>query len=139
MSRTKWWIGVVIAFALMAAACGNDSSTTAAEQDTSPDADDSTTEPEEAVAPAGDGYSVAFLLDGFMDDGGWNSTFVRAIEQVRAAYPGLDVQVLEEISPGTTTTNAAEDLGADGVDLVVAAYFSQFDIMPIAEIGRAHV
>ncbi|MGI9596511.1 MAG: BMP family ABC transporter substrate-binding protein, partial [Acidimicrobiales bacterium] len=59
--------------------------------------------------------------------------FGRAIEEVQVAYPGLDVQVLEEISPGQTTTNAAEDLAADGVDMVVSTFFSQPDILAIAD------
>ncbi|MDP6076751.1 MAG: BMP family ABC transporter substrate-binding protein, partial [Acidimicrobiales bacterium] len=86
-----------------------------------------------AGAHDGTGYSVAFLLDLFVDDGGWNSTFGRAIDEVRAAFPGLKVQMLEEISTGPMTTNTAEDLAMDGVDMVIATTYVQDDILAIAD------
>jgi len=82
----------------------------------------------------GTGYSVAFLLDLFIDDGGWNSTFGRAIEKVKEAFPGLEVQTLEEISPGSMTTDIAEDLAMDGVDMVIATTYVQDDILAIADM-----
>lgn len=129
MRRTRRLFAVLAVFGLLAAACGSDS-TTAADDAAANDAaaDDSTAD----AAIDGSGYSVAFLLDGFLDDGGWNSTFGRAIEEVRVAYPGLDAQVLEEIAAGQATTNTAEDLAADGVDMVVATFFSQPDILAIS-------
>jgi basic membrane lipoprotein Med (substrate-binding protein (PBP1-ABC) superfamily) len=82
----------------------------------------------------GTGYSVAFILDLFIDDGGWNSTFGRAIDKVKEAFPGLEVQTLEEISPGSMTTDVAEDLAIDGVDMVIATTYVQDDILAIADM-----
>lgn len=154
MRQFRGLFAVLVAVALLAAACGDDSS-----ESTESDADDSTatgdasgadasgddasgdgsadmTEDDtsmEAGDPDGTGYSVAFLLDNFIDDGGWNSTFGRAIEEVRQAFPGLDVQAIEEISPGVDTSNAAEDLAQDGVDMVVSTFFSQPDILAVSD------
>lgn len=139
MTRTKWLFALLAVFALLAAACGDDSSTSTESDSTADDGaagDDSAADDDaaadDAAAMDGTGYSVAFLFDLFVDDGGWNTTFNRAVDEVRVAFPGLDVQVLEEIGPGTPTTNAAEDLAADGVDMVVATYFAQFEVAEVA-------
>ncbi|MGI9624686.1 MAG: BMP family ABC transporter substrate-binding protein [Acidimicrobiales bacterium] len=153
--RARWLIALLAIFAVLAAACGDDDDSSSSDEtatetpadDSSDDdgssddnSDDDGSGDDSAAAADGDGggaadgtgYSVGFLFDLFVEDGGWNSTFGRAVEEVQAAYPGLDVQVLEEIGPGTATTNAAEDLAADGVDMVVATYFSQFEMAEVA-------
>jgi len=90
-------------------------------------------EPAEEAAPSdGTGYSVAFVFDGFLDDGGWNTTHHRGVQQVQAALPGLDVQLVTEISPGPSATNAFEDLAEAGVDMVIATGFYQPDAEPVA-------
>ena len=89
---------------------------------------------EEAMAASdGSGYSVAFVFDLFIEDGGWNTTHYRGAQQVQEAFPGLDVQILEEISPGPAATNAFEDLAADGVDLIIGTTYFMPDVMPVAE------
>ena len=133
---------VLAAFSLVASSCGSDSDSPAAPAATTAAAPAATTsaapvsEAPEAVAASvdGTGYSVAFLLDLFIDDGGWNSTFGRAIEKVKEAFPGLEVQTLEEISPGSMTTDLAEDLAMDGVDMVIATTYVQDDILAIADM-----
>ena len=128
---------VLAAFSLVASGCGSDSDSPAAPAATTSAAPAATTSeaPEAVVASVdGAGYSVAFLLDLFIDDGGWNSTFGRAIEKVKEAFPGLEVQTLEEISPGSMTTDIAEDLAMDGVDMVIATTYVQDDILAIADM-----
>jgi basic membrane protein A len=136
--------------ALVASGCGSDSGNSAAPAATTSAAPAATTSaapaattsaapaattPEAVVASAdGTGYSVAFILDLFVDDGGWNSTFGRAIDKVKEAFPGLEVQTLEEISPGSMTTDVAEDLAMDGVDMVIATTYVQDDILAIADM-----
>lgn len=142
MKTTKGLFAILTVFVLIAAACGggDDDSTAPAATTAAPSDEAAAPEPETTQAPAeeasaepaGTGYSVAFLFDLFVEDGGWNSTHYRGVEQVRAAFPGLDVQVLEEISPGTATTNAAEELAADGVDMVITTFFSMDEIMAVA-------
>ena len=95
--------------------------------------DDSEMADDAAEAPSdGSGFSVAFVFDGFVDDGGWNSTHYRAVQQVQEALPGLDVQVVEEVSPGPSATNAFEDLAEAGADMVIATGFYQPDVEPVA-------
>ena len=70
------------------------------------------------------GYSAAFILIGHVDDGGWNATHLRAIDEVRAAFPGLEIQVIEIPYSPRDVTDALENLATDGVDiLIVTSYF----------------
>lgn len=143
MRTTRGLFAILTVFALFAAACGGDDDTTTAPAETTaaPSDEVAPAEPEPTQAPAetaaaadpaGTGYSVAFLFDLFVEDGGWNSTHYRGVEQVRAAFPGLDVQVLEEISPGVPTINAAEELAADSVDMVITTFYSLDEILEVA-------
>ncbi len=120
MRRARQFLIVLAAFALVAAACSGDAGD---------DGDDGTSAP---AASDGSGFSVAFVFDGFLDDGGWNSTHARGVEQVRAAFPGLDVQTVTEVAAGPSTTNAFEDLAAAGVDMAIGTAFSQPDVEPVA-------
>ncbi len=112
-------------------ASGDDADDGAADDADAPAEDDSG---DDSMADAGDGsgYSVAFVFDGFLDDGGWNTTHYRGVQQVQEALPGLDVQLVTEISPGPTATNAFEDLATAGVDMIIATGFSQPDAEPVA-------
>ena len=155
MKTTRGLFAILTVFVLIAAACGgNDDDSTVPAATTAAPAETAAAEPEPTQAPAetaaaepettqapaeeapaesdGTGYSVAFLFDLFVEDGGWNSTHYRGVEQVRAAFPGLDVQVLEEISPGVATINAAEELAADGVDMVITTFYSMDEILEVA-------
>ena len=154
LKRVSFILAVVLAaFSLAASGCSSDSDSPAAPAATTSAAPAATTsaapaattsaapaattsEASEAVAASADGtgYSVAFLLDLFIDDGGWNSTFGRSIDKVKEAFPGLEVQTLEEISPGSMTTDIAEDLAMDGVDMVIATTYVQDDILAIADM-----
>ena len=154
MRRARWFLIVLAVFGLIAAACGGDDDDSSTPAQPAPtEAPAPTDAPAPADAPAeeapaeeapaeeapaeapsdGSGYSVAFVFDLFVEDGGWNSTHYRAAEEVRAAFPGLDVQVIEEISPGPAATNAFEDLAEAGVDLIIGTTYFQPDVLPVAE------
>ena len=162
MRQARWILAVLAVFALVAAACGDDDDAAPAPapaeepaEEAAPaepaeepmeeaepaeepmeeaePAEEPMEEAEEPAAPSdGSGYSVAFVFDGFLDDGGWNTTHNRAVEDVRAALPGLDIQLVTEISPGPSATNAFEDLAEAGVDMVIATGFYQPDAEPVA-------
>ncbi len=112
-----------------ASADGDDDAGTADSAPVDGDDDDGM---EDSTPVDGSGFSVAFVFDGFVDDGGWNSTHSRAVEQVREEFPALDVQIVEEVAPGPGATNAVEDLAAAGVDMVIATGFYQPDVEPVA-------
>ncbi len=160
MRRVRWALAVLTVFAFVAAACGDDEEEAepapapVEQPDPEPAADSDDTDmagddadmadddadmadddadmADDAAASDGSGYSVAFVFDGFVEDGGWNTTHNRGVEEVRAAFPGLDVQVVAEVSAGPTATNAFEDLAAAGADMVIGTGFYQPDMAPVA-------
>jgi basic membrane protein A len=160
MKRARWFLAVLAVFAFVAAACGDDDDEAPAPAQPAPAepaqpapaeemaeeeameeemAEEETMAEEEAMEEEamagsdGSGYSVAFVFDLFIEDGGWNTTHYRGVQAVQEAFPGLEVQVIEEISPGPAATNAFEDLAAEGVDMIVGTTYFMPDVMPVAE------
>ncbi len=161
MRYRRWLVALLALFGLIAAACGDDEEAPMADasdevveeesvaepadeapSETADDGEEMAPEPAEeepeaeepaAAASDGSGFSVAFIFDLFIDDGGWNSTHYRGVQQVQAAFPGLDVQILEEISPGPAAANALEDLAEDGVDMIIGTTYFMDDVMAVAE------
>lgn len=125
---------VLLALALTAAACGgsDDEDATSSESSETTDTSESTTDEAE---PAGDDFSdlsVVMILDGSAQDGGWNSTHVRGGDKVEAAFPGINLEYVEEVAPGQTATNAFQDAVDGGADVVIGTTYYQDDMMDVA-------
>ena len=54
-------------------------------------------------------WKVVMILDGTVDDGGWNTAHARGGEAIEETFPGIEVDYVEDIAPGQTATNAFED------------------------------
>ena len=161
MRQARWILAVLAVFAFVAAACGDDDDAAPApapaeeaapaepaeepmeeaepaeepmEEAEPAEEPMEEAEPAEEAAPSdGSGYSVAFVFDLFIEDGGWNTTHYRGVQEVQEAFPGLDVQILEEVSPGPSATNAFEDLAEAGADMIIGTTYFMPDVMPVAE------
>jgi basic membrane protein A len=125
-------LAILLALALTASACGSDGAeeTSAAET-----ADTSEMQDTEEPADTGDdfsGFSVVMILDGSAQDGGWNSTHVRGGDKVEAAFPGINIEYVEEVAPGQTATNAFQDAVDGGADVVIGTTYYQDDMMDVA-------
>lgn len=138
-------LAILLAFTLVAAACGDDDDgTTTSDSSSSDDPPaDTDDQPEgDADADAGDDdaasgedysdLSIVMILDGSAEDGGWNTSHVRGGADIEAAFPGVQIQYVEEIAPGQTATNAFEDAAASGADVVIGSTYYQDDIMDVA-------
>lgn len=136
---------LLAAASLVSAACGGDDD--AADEPTETPETAETSEPsapETEAATSTDGtaataaegdysdFSVVMILDGAIDDGGWNTTHARGGQAVEDAFPGIQMQYVEEIAPGQTATNAFEDAVATGADVVIGTTYYQDDMMGVA-------
>ena len=129
-SRGVRLAGLVVAGALAAAVGG----ATATSASTTPP-DGSTAAPSGDVTPREGDFSdwkIVMILDGSIDDGGWNTTHARGGAKIEAAFPGIEVDYVESIAPGQTATNAFEDAVAAGADMVIGTTFYQDDMMDVA-------
>jgi basic membrane protein A len=77
-------------------------------------------------------WKVVMILDGAIDDGGWNTAHVRGGFMIEDTFPGIEIDYVEEIAPGQTATNAFEDAVAAGADMVIGTTYYQDDMMDTA-------
>ncbi len=137
--------GLFLAGSLVAAACGGDDSSDSTEAPAATTAAADTTAPGAATtAPGGaagevtprDGdfsdWKIVMIMDGSIDDGGWNTTHARGGAKIEETFPGIEVVYVESIAPGQTATNAFEDAVASGADMVIGTTFYQDDMMDVA-------
>lgn len=127
-------LAVLLALALTAVACGSDDAEEATASESSETTDTSESETEEE-APAADDFSdlsVVMILDGSAQDGGWNTTHVRGGDKIEAAFPGINIEYVEEVAPGQTATNAFQDAVDGGADVVIGTTYYQDDMMDVA-------
>ena len=139
--RSSRLLGIVLlAFALVAAACGDDDAVvtaapTAAPAATTPAPAAATTQAPAPTTPepmAGEGLRMAFILDGGADDGGWNSRHVAGADFVKENLPGVEITIIENIEPGAEAQAAFDDLAADGWNIIVGTTFYMFDAFEVA-------
>lgn len=62
---------------------------------------------------------VALILDGPLDDGGWNSLWAQAGEKLKSEVPGTEVTFVPKVMPGAQLQRTARTLATDGTDLIV--------------------
>ncbi|MEL6893352.1 MAG: BMP family ABC transporter substrate-binding protein [Actinomycetota bacterium] len=124
-------VSVLLAFALLAAACGSDDEETSTSEPAE-EATDDAAETDDATEDFSD-FKVVMILDGSSEDGGWNSTHLRAGNKMADAFPGIDFSFVEEVEPGQPATNAFQDAVDSGADLVIGTTFYQFDFFDVAD------
>jgi len=75
---------------------------------------------------------VAFVYDGAIDDGGWNTSHHAGEQYLVKHLPGVQVTELENISPGDKARATFQDLGTQGYQLVVGTTYYQDDMEAVA-------
>lgn len=83
-------------------------------------------------AQPGEGTRIAFVYDGAIDDGGWNSSHDRGRQYMIDNFAGVETVTVEEIAPGDQARATFEDLATQGYDLIVGTTFYQDDVKAIA-------
>jgi len=140
MTRKTLPIALILALALVAGACGDDTAdTTAATQapettQAATTAAPTTTEATSGIGVDGSGLKVGVIFDGPLLDGGWNESHSAAIDRVQEAYPGIEVTRIEGANPGQRAQLALEELASQGHQLILATGSSHTeDILTINE------
>lgn len=129
---------VLAATALAITACGGDDDSDAAtDAPAATEAPAATSDAAPGTTAAGTGdysdFKVVMILDGSIEDGGWNTTHAAGGKKIEAAFPGITVEYVEEIAPGQTATVAFEDAVAGGADLVIGTTYYQDDILELVD------
>ena len=154
LTRASRIAGLLLVGSLVTVACGSDddaADSTDASGETSATADstvatEGTTATDDTTAGTAAGttgevtprdgdfsdWHVVMILDGSMEDGGWNTAHARGGADIEATFPGIEVDYVEDIAPGQTATNAFEDAVASGADVVIGTTFYQDDMMGVA-------
>ena len=128
MRKIRLGVVVLIALALVAAACGDDEAEEAAPTTTAAPA---TTAAPTTEAPA-EPLRIAFMYDGEIDDGGWNEAHENGRQYLIANMDGIETTFVENLSPGSEFQAAFEDFGSQGYDLVVCTTWCQDDVLVVA-------
>ena len=109
MKPTRWRVfaAVLLAFALLAAACGDDDSTSGSDEE----------------------LQVAFVYVGPTSDKGWSWSHEQGAQHIEANMDNVVVKRLESIPEGADSQRVFEDLAADGADLIFGTSFGYMDPM----------
>jgi len=75
---------------------------------------------------------VAFVYDGAINDGGWNTSHHAGEEYLVKNLPGTQVTELENIAPGDKARATFQDLGTQGYQLVIGTTYYQDDMLAVA-------
>jgi basic membrane protein A len=112
-------LAIVLALALVAAACGD----TADETTTTAGGDTGTT------AVAEDPLRVAFVYVGPVGDAGWTWAHDQGRLLLEDQVPNVETKFLESIPEGSESQRVFEELAADGIDLIFGTSFGYMDPM----------
>lgn len=126
--RKAWrWAALLTVLAMVAAACApaTDAPTEPPAQPTSASAATEAMQPTEAPADtaAAEPFTIGMLLVGPYNDHGWSQAHYDAGLYVEDMVPGSKLIYIDKVNPadrpGTTGAQLAEDLLAEGADLIV--------------------
>jgi simple sugar transport system substrate-binding protein/basic membrane protein A len=126
--RRRWIAaGLLALLALMAAACG--SNTTGADASSS---GGSTAD----VSPGKDSEKVGFIFVGPKDDFGYNQAAYEGSQAVKAAFPDMEVLTAENVPEDDNATRIMESMIDDGAKIIFATSYGHLD--PALKVAEAH-
>jgi simple sugar transport system substrate-binding protein/basic membrane protein A len=123
---------LIAALALLAAACGGDDSTDTGS--TTPAVTNAV--PAGATGPGTGGKAVGFIFVGPKDDFGYNQAAYQGSQEVKKAFPGLEVLTAENVPEDDKATQVMEDMIAKGAKIIFATSYGHKD--PGLKVAAAH-
>jgi len=127
MKPTRWRVfaAFLLAFALLATACGDDDSSTTTTAAASGGDEGTTT----TASSSEETLKIAFVYVGPTSDKGWSWAHEEGAKYVEANMSNVEIQRLESIPEGADSQRVFEDLAANGTDLVFGTSFGYMDPM----------
>ncbi|MGE0879419.1 MAG: BMP family ABC transporter substrate-binding protein [Acidimicrobiia bacterium] len=124
------------ALALVAAACGSNGDDASA--DTTKAAAGATTASAGAAsgAPGTGGKAIGFIFVGPKDDFGYNQAAYQGSQDVKKAYPNLEVLTAENVPEDDKATQVMEDMVSKGAKIIFATSYGHLD--PALKVAAAH-
>lgn len=122
LNRTRWLLAALLAFALVAAACGGDTTDTTAASGT-------TSAPGTTEAMSDEPLKIAFVHVGPVADKGWSWAHDQGAKYIEANMDNVEITTLESIPEGPDSQRVFEDLAADGNQLIFGTSFGYMDPM----------
>jgi basic membrane protein A len=103
-ARISTVLAAAAALAALAAGCGSDDTDANGSSD---------------AGASSDGVKVALVETGPKDDGGWNSSFLRAMDQMKTLAPDAQTTIVANVEPGSQGQTTIDTLASQGYGLVV--------------------
>jgi basic membrane protein A len=132
LKRSRLFAVLLVAFALVAAACGSDDSsteTTVASEGTETTVASAGTETTAASA-TGEPLKVAFVHVGPVADKGWSWAHDQGAQFIKGELgDGVEITTLESIAEGSDAQRVFEDLASKGNTLIFGTSFGYMDPM----------
>jgi simple sugar transport system substrate-binding protein/basic membrane protein A len=125
-------LSLVAALALLGVACGGDDSTDSGSS--APVATNAI--PSDASGPGTGGKAVGFIFVGPKDDFGYNQAAYQGSQEVKKAFPTLDVLTAENVPEDDKATQVMEDMIAKGAKIIFATSYGHKD--PGMKVAAAH-
>src|SRR5262245_23851676 len=107
-------LSLIAALALLGAACGGDDSTDRGS--TTPVATNAISS--SATGAGTGGKAVGFIFVGPKDDFGYNQAAYQGSQEVKKAFPTLDVLTAENVPENDSATQVMEDMIAKGAKII---------------------
>src|SRR4029453_7357909 len=125
-------LSLIAALALLGAACGSDDP--ASDSVSTPVA--TNTVSATATGPGTGGKAVGFIFVGPKDDFGYNQAAYQGSQEVKKAFPSLDVLTAENVPENDSATQVMEDMIAKGAKIIFATSYGHKDAGP--KVAAAH-
>jgi simple sugar transport system substrate-binding protein/basic membrane protein A len=115
-------LSLIAALALIGAACGDDSTATGSSTPVATNAVSST-----ATGPGTGGKAIGFIFVGPKDDFGYNQAAYAGSQEVKKAFPSLEVLTAENVPENDSATQVMEDMIAKGAKIIFATSYGHKD------------
>ncbi|HEV8298162.1 MAG TPA: BMP family ABC transporter substrate-binding protein [Acidimicrobiales bacterium] len=134
--RSRAAFFVAVALALVAAACGDDKSSSGSDSSGGSSATGGTCATAGATGPGTGGSAVGFIFVGPKDDFGYNQAAYQGAKEVEKACTDFKVLTAENVPEDDNASRVMEDMVSKGAKIIFATSYGHLD--PAKKVAAAH-